>query len=161
MAAEGRGWECGAQRQTPIGRAGADRAMEDVKEIRRIVAEMNDAWRGGRYDDLGAHVAEHVVMAPPGLEGRVLGRAAYVASFRQFAEVARTHEFSSGTPHVDVIGATAVAVTPFTIGYELEGNRYRETGSDILVFAKIGAAWKVVWRTLLSEPAPPDEAERS
>jgi ketosteroid isomerase-like protein len=134
--------------------------MEDVREIRRIVAAMNEAWRDGHFDKIGDHVAEHVVMAPPGFEGRVMGRPAYVASFRQFSEVARTHEFSPDTPHVDVIGSTAVAVCPFSITYELEGNTYREKGSDILVFARVGGAWKVVWRTLLSEPAPQEATEQ-
>ena len=76
-------------------------------------------------------------MAPPALEdGRVLGRAAFVASYRQFAEVAKTREFSSGVPRVDVIGDTAVATCPFTIAYELEGATYREKGFDMLVFSR-------------------------
>jgi ketosteroid isomerase-like protein len=133
--------------------------MEDVREIRRIVAAINDAWREGYFDRIGEYVAENVVMVPPGFEGRVMGRPAYVASFRQFSEAARTHEFLTDTPHVDVIGNTAVAVCPFTIGYEIEGAIYREKGSDILVFSRVSGAWKVVWRTLLSEPAPPAEAD--
>ena len=135
--------------------------MEDIREIRGIVAAINQAWRAGRYDAIGDYVAEHVVMAPPGLEGRVMGRQAYVASFRQFAEVATTHEFSSDTPHVDVIGTTAVAVCPFTIAYELEGTKYREKGFDILVFSRVAGAWKIVWRTLTSEPAPQEATEQS
>jgi ketosteroid isomerase-like protein len=123
-----------------------------VRDIREIVSAINEAWVVGDYDAIGPHVAEHVVMAPPGLEGRVLGRAAYVASFRQFAEVAKTREFASGVPRVDVIGDTAVAVCPFTIAYELEGETYREKGSDILVFSRMTGGWKVVWRTLMSEP---------
>ena len=109
-----------------------------VREIREIVSAINEAWVVGDFDAIGPHVAEHVVMAPPGLEGRVLGRAAYVASFRQFADVAKTREFASDVPRVDVIGDTAVAVCPFTIAYELEGETYREKGSDILVFCTDG-----------------------
>jgi uncharacterized protein (TIGR02246 family) len=129
--------------------------MEDVREIREIVAAINEAWVIGDYDAMAPYVAEHVVMAPPGLEDqRVLGRAAFVASFRQFAEVAKTREFSAGVPRVDVIGNTAVATCPFTITYELEGTTYREKGYDMLVFSRTAGAWKVVWRTLMSEPEP-------
>jgi len=128
--------------------------MEDIREIRDIVAAINQAWVTGDYDAIGQYVAEQVVMAPPGLDGRVFGRDAYVASFRQFAEVARTHLFSPGVPRVDVIGNTAVAACPFTIGYELEGVSYREKGSDLLVFARAVGQWKIVWRTVLSEPEP-------
>ena len=35
-----------------------------------------------------------------------------------------------------------------------EGATYREKGSDILVFARNAGVWKVVWRTLVSEPEP-------
>ena len=96
--------------------------MEDVREIREIVSAINEAWVVGDYDAIGPHVAEHVVMAPPGLRkagcwaGLPMSRR-----FGQFAEVARTREFASGVPRVDVIGDTAVAVCPFTIVYELEG----------------------------------------
>ena len=128
--------------------------MESIREIRDVVAAINQAWVTGDYEAIGQHVAEHVVMAPPGLDGRVLGRDAYVASFRQFAEVARTKVFDPGVPRVDVIGNTAVAACPFTIAYELEGVTYREKGSDILVFARNAGEWKVVWRTLISEPEP-------
>jgi ketosteroid isomerase-like protein len=129
--------------------------LEHIRQIRDIVAAINRAWRGGDYEAIGQYVEEHVVMAPPGLEGRVLGRAAYVASFRQFAEVATTHDFSQGTPHVDIIGDTAVAVCPFTIVYEMDGGTYREKGSDILVFARTSGTWRVAWRTLMSEPQDP------
>jgi ketosteroid isomerase-like protein len=126
--------------------------MEDVRAIRRIVAAINEAWRTGEYESIGEHVAEHVVMAPPGQDTRILGRAAYVASFRQYAEVAKTHQFSPATPRVDVVGNTAVAVCRFSIVYEIEGSTYSEKGSDILVFARTGEGWKIVWRTLTSEP---------
>jgi ketosteroid isomerase-like protein len=128
--------------------------MEDVRAIRDIVAAINQAWTTGDYEAIGPHVAEHVVMAPPGLEGRVLGREAYVASFRQFAEVARTRMFLPEVPRVDVIGSTAVATCPFTIAYDLEGASYREKGADILVFGRTGGRWQVVWRTVTSEPDP-------
>jgi ketosteroid isomerase-like protein len=129
--------------------------MEDIRQIREIVAAINEAWVIGDYEAMSPYVAEHVVMAPPALDdARVLGRAAFVASFRQFAEVAKTREFSSGVPRVDVIGDTAVATCPFTIAYELEGATYREKGFDMLVFSRGVGGWKVVWRTLISEPEP-------
>jgi ketosteroid isomerase-like protein len=133
-------------------------AADDVRQIREIVAAINQAWIVGDYDAIGQYVAEHVVMAPPGDDQRVLGRAAYVASFRHFADAAKTSEFTSGLPRVDIIATTAVAVCPFTIAYEIEGGKYREKGTDLLVFARTPAGWKVVWRTLTSEPQPLTEA---
>ena len=126
--------------------------MEDIKEIREIVSSINEAWVVGNYDAIAPHVADHVVMAPPGDDGRVLGRDAYVASFRQFAEIATVKSFVPATPRVDVIGNTAVAVCPFEIEYEMEGETYREKGTDLLVFARPLGQWKIVWRTVTSEP---------
>jgi ketosteroid isomerase-like protein len=130
--------------------------MEDVKEIRDIVAAVNEAWVAGQYDAMMPHVADHVIMAPPGDDSRVLGREAYVASFRQFAELARVKKFVPATPRVDVIGNTAVAVCPFQIVYEMEGETYHEKGLDLLVFARPLGKWKIVWRTVTSEPQPPE-----
>ena len=79
-----------------------------------------------------------------------MGRSAYVASYRQYSEVANTKEFSPGTPRVDVIGTTAVAVCPFGIVYDIDGTTYSEKGFDILVFARSVEGWKIVWRTLTS-----------
>src|SRR5262245_51861981 len=126
--------------------------MEDVRQIRSIVAAINEAWTTGRFDAIGQYVADHVVMAPPGQDSRVLGRDAYVASFRQYAEATWTESFKPLTPRVDVIGNTAVAVCPFSIVYEIDGSRYAEKGFDILVFARTADGWKIVWRTLTSEP---------
>jgi ketosteroid isomerase-like protein len=130
--------------------------MEDVKEIRDIVAAINAAWTGGQYDAIAPYVADHVVMAPPGEDTRVLGRDAYIASFRQFAEVATVKTFVPGTPRVDVVGNTAVAVCPFVIAYEMDRETYREQGTDLLVFARPLGQWKIVWRTVTSEPQPPE-----
>ena len=104
--------------------------MEDIREIREIVAAINQAWVIGDYEAMGPlHRGARRDGAARLEDGRVLGRAAFVASYRQFAEVAKTREFSSGVPRVDVIGDTAVATCPFTIAYELEGATYREKGS--------------------------------
>jgi len=129
--------------------------MEDVKEIREIVGTINEAWVAGRYEAIGPHIADHVIMAPPGDDTRVMGRDAYVASFRQFMELATVKEFAPATPRVDVIGNTAVALCPFEIVYEMEGETYREKGIDLLVFARPLGEWKVVWRTVTSEPQAP------
>lgn len=129
-------------------REGADR-----EAVRRAVGEINALWRAKRYDEIGGLLAEDVVIAPPGRSERVRGREAYVQSYRDYDAAATTLEFSSGEPQIDLIGDTAVAVCPFAITYELQGQRYRERGHDLLVFAREGGRWLVVWRTMQAEPA--------
>jgi hypothetical protein len=80
------------------------------------------------------------------------GRAAFVASFRQFAEVAKTRGFvggAAGRRHRRHRSRTC----PFTIAYALEGATYREKGFDMLVFPAASEDGKL-WRTLISEPEP-------
>jgi hypothetical protein len=36
--------------------------------------------------------------------------------------------------------------------YEIEGTTYSEKGFDLLVFARAIDGWKIVWRTVTSEP---------
>ncbi len=79
-----------------------------------------------------------------------LGRDACVESYRQFVTAAKVEEYGEGEPTIDVFGAAAVVVYPFTIRYELNQHTYSETGSDCLVLERGGAAgWVVVWRQLV------------
>lgn len=126
--------------------------MDDKARIRHIVRAINDAWRARRYDDIGNLVASDIVMAPPGADLRITGKDAFVQSFRDYDAVATTHEFKPGEPRVDIVGDTAVAMCPFEIVYELHGATYHERGTDLLVFSLSGEEWRVVWRTMSSEP---------
>lgn len=120
--------------------------------VRRVVQEINAAWLARRYTDIGALLDEDVVIAPADTV-RVRGREAYVQSYRDYDRAAVTHEFVPADPRVDVIGGVAVAVCPFYVVYELEGTTYRERGFDTLVLHRSAGAWRVVWRTMRSEPA--------
>lgn len=93
-----------------------------------------------------------MVIAPPGSTERVSGRDAYVGSYRQYDDTATTHEFRAETPQIDIVGGVAVAVCPFFIDYELQGTRHRESGKDLLVFRRIDGEWRVIWRSMQTEP---------
>lgn len=124
-----------------------ERPASDAAQIRSAVREINEHWQAGRYDRIGALLAEGAVIAPPGFDGRVRGRDAYVQSYRDYDQAATTLEFSMGEPQVDVVGDVAVAVTPFDVVYELDGTRHHEKGQNILVFSRRQGEWAVVWRT--------------
>jgi len=128
-------------------------ASTDEAHIRSAVREINEHWRAGQYERIGAQLADDAVIATPGFDGRVCGRGAYIQSYRDYDQAATTLEFSAGEPQVDVIGDVAVAVTPFDVVYQLHGTRHHENGHDILVFARLRGEWKVVWRTMQVAPA--------
>lgn len=121
-----------------------------------VVRRINALWLSQRYDEIGELLAEDAVIAPPGSDERVRGREAYVQSYREYDRSATTYDFSPGEPEIDVMGDVAVAVCPFRIRYELEGRTYREKGRDLLVLSRSTGPWRVVWRTLQTEPAEED-----
>jgi len=116
--------------------------------ILHIIHQINQLWLNKRYDEIGELLSEHAVIAPPGFEGRIQGRDAYVQTYREYDQSAITREFSPDEPEIDIIGDTAVALCPFSIVYELDGKIYREHGRDMLVFSQSSGEWRVVWRTM-------------
>jgi ketosteroid isomerase-like protein len=131
----------------------SDREVSHEETIRRVIRQLNDLWLSKQYDGIAELISAQVVVAPPGFNGRIRGREAYVRSFREFDRAATTHEFSPGEPEIDIVGDVAVAICPFFIVYEMAGTTHRDRGRDILVFSRSTGEWRVVWRTMLSESA--------
>jgi hypothetical protein len=129
--------------------------LETVEKgaILRIVNKINEGWLRQQYDEIGNCLADDVVIAPPGSGNRVKGRDAYVQSYRDYDAAAKTHEFVAEDPQIDILGDTAAVVCPFSITYEMNSKTYKERGRDILILARQGSEWRVVWRTMQSEPA--------
>lgn len=124
-----------------------------VDEIRDTVHRINELWLAKQYDAIGALVLEHAVIAVPGFSERIRGQAAYVQSYRDYDQACITHEFEPDEPQIDVMDDVAVAVTPFRIVYEINGQKYCERGHDLLVFARSADGWRVAWRNMQSTAA--------
>ncbi|MEO0825723.1 MAG: hypothetical protein AAFX95_19670 [Cyanobacteria bacterium J06639_16] len=73
----------------------------DEAVIRRMVRRINELWLSQQYDDIGEFLSKQAVIAPPGFDGRIRGRAAYVQSYREYDQAATMHEFSPGEPGID------------------------------------------------------------
>jgi ketosteroid isomerase-like protein len=126
--------------------------MTDNAQRPAVAAAMrllNDAWREGRLEQLPAVVHPDVVMVLPGFAGRVHGRDALVAGFRDFCENARVHEFREHDTQIDVTGHTAVVTFRYEMLYERAGERYRAIGRDLWIFEEHAQRWIAVWRTML------------
>ena len=123
--------------------------MDDVTRIQSTIDRINRATLGGARVDIRDAFHERVVFASPDFRGRVSGRDACLATYAEFTTHSTVHEFKPGAPDVHVIGATAVATTPFDIRYTIEGRTTRESGHDLMVFAKDAGDWRVVWRTVV------------
>ena len=127
-----------------------------IAAVKRVVERINGLWLSKQYEAIGELLDEDVVIAPPGLSGRIRGREAYVQSYRDYDKEATTHQFSPSEPEIDIVGETAIAKNPFFVMYEIRGKVYRESGYDLLVLSRSTGEWRVVWRTMHSEP---DEQE--
>lgn len=118
-------------------------------EIAAIVAAINDAWLGHRFDELRDYFHPDVVLAQPGFAKRSVGRDALIESYRDFATSATIHSFDPGEVQVDMRGDSAVTTMPWEMDYTMSGQRTRERGWDLLVFGKRDGRWVVVWRTVV------------
>jgi hypothetical protein len=125
--------------------------MNVEDEIQDIVREINEAWLERRPADLAHFLHDEIVIAPPGLQGRVQGRQAAVDSYEQFAEAAAVHAADFDEPDVQAWGDTAVATCRFTLDYAMGGARNQDTGWDVLVLRRTAGTWQVVWRTIIPE----------
>jgi|RhiMethySRZTD1v2_1073278.scaffolds.fasta_scaffold277095_3 hypothetical protein len=127
--------------------------MTGDETFRTAVAEemrlINSAWLSGRVDDMEASLHPDIVMALPGVAGRVQGRDALLAGFRDFCNNAKVHEFHDGEMRIDVAGRTAVVTIQYEMIYERSSTRYRATGRDLWVFERHGGSCLAVWRTML------------
>jgi len=121
------------------------------EELRSIVAAINDAWQGGRYDELREYFHPEVVLAQPGFAQRSVGREALIESYRDFSRDATVRSFTAGEVHVDHSGESAVTTMPWKMSYEFGGTSYEEQGWDLLVFGRHDGRWLVVWRTVVVE----------
>jgi uncharacterized protein (TIGR02246 family) len=130
----------------------SEAARETVETAMR---QINGAWQEGRLHDLLGLVHPDVVMILPGFAGRVAGRDAFVAGFRDFSENATVRKFHDVDHQVDVIGDTAVVSFGYEMVYERDGGRYRATGRDMWVFERRDRSWLAVWRTMLDVDEQP------
>jgi nuclear transport factor 2 (NTF2) superfamily protein len=113
------------------------------------MARINKAWLDGQVDALAPLVHPEIIMVFPGFTGRIQGREAFLAGFRDFCHAARVHDFREHDEQVDVVEDTAVVSFRYEMVYERSGERFRSTGRDLWVFQQQGGVWKAVWRTML------------
>ncbi len=117
--------------------------------VEEVVAGINRAWLEQRFDELGAYFDEAIVMVAPDGVLRVTGRVDGVRTFEEFMRRATVEHFEVFDVTVDTWGETAVATYDFDIIFELDGQRFDESGRELWVFAGGGDSWRARWRTQL------------
>ena len=132
--------------------------MADESRCDAVAATMrriNQAWLDGHVEHLAPIVHPEMVMAFPGFAGRMQGREAFLAGFRDFCQNAKVHSFREDDHQVDVAGSVAAVTFRYEMVYEREGKRFRSTGRDLWLFQSQNESWIAVWRTMLDVAESP------
>lgn len=119
--------------------------------VARTLAGLSAAWRNRRYDELAAAFDERIVMALPGFSGRVEGRDALVASYREFMERATLTHYAEEQATIDIWGRTAVATYRWEMRWVVDSVPNQAAGSEMFIFAQPAGGtgeWRAVWRTV-------------
>ena len=116
--------------------------------VRDVMARITAAWRERRYDDLAEVFAEDMVFTLPGFSGRLEGREAIVASYRDFMERVTLTDYREDELVVDTWGDAAVASYRWDMAWRAGGVPNHETGHDVFVFRHTNGVWLAIWRTM-------------
>ncbi|HSU61650.1 MAG TPA: nuclear transport factor 2 family protein [Bryobacteraceae bacterium] len=119
------------------------------KAAAEMMRRINRVWLEGDVEGLAPMVHPEIVMALPGFTGRMEGRDAFLAGFRDFCQNAKIHEFRDHDYQIDIAGNTAVVTFQYEMLYERSDGRYHSTGRDLWVFQNHTDGLTAVWRTML------------
>jgi len=117
-------------------------------EIYEALKQINQAWTQGRVEQLADYFHEGMVIVHTDFQGRTTGKAACVKSYKEFTCRAILHAYNEEAPTIDVWNDTAICSYRFEIDYEMDGERFRESGHDLFTFVRQGGRWLAVWRAM-------------
>ncbi len=115
------------------------------------VQQINQAWVSGEVGQIDELFHPNAVIVHPGFEGRTEGRDDCVQSYLEFAMQAQVHRLDAFDEQIDVVDNTAVVSYGFEIEYEMNGQGYTDSGTDLFVLTRAPGGWQVIWRTLLMD----------
>jgi len=126
-----------------------------VREIETMVREMNRCWTSGWHEEQFRHyIHPEAVAIVPTTPGRLLGRDAYVAGWRSFAEAAVIHEWRETDHKIQVYAAGKCAVVTyfFLITFAMGTVKQTMQGRDMFFLVKEGRKWLVAADQFSPEP---------
>ena len=127
-----------------------------------MIRSMNRCWTEGWHEEeFRRYIHADAVAIAPMTPGRLMGRDAYVAGWREFAEAATVHSWEESGHAVRLYagGACAVVTYLFTIDFSMGGIRQTMRGRDMFFLVKEGGSWLVAADQFSPEPAAPQAGE--
>ena len=134
------------------------RLWETVQRINRT------CMQGEGFDEVAGLFHDDVVMVSPGFRARAEGREACLKTYKDACSQMTFEKLDGSDEQIDVYGSAAVVAYKYDCVWEFQGKKHTQDGHEILVFAKDGPQWQVVWRTLIpgsrqTEVCPTEEAK--
>jgi ketosteroid isomerase-like protein len=126
---------------------------EQHGEIWSVVRRINQASIQCDLATLQQLTYEDMVIIPEFMH-RVKGQQLYLDSVNEFAGRGEVIDYREIDPNIEIFGDTAVASFQYESEWKSNNESYHEKGKDIWVLKHFEDTWKLVWRTLLPDPAP-------
>lgn len=115
-----------------------------------LIAEVGQAWRARRFEELSRYFHEAMVIGAPGQTLTLIqGREACIEAYRDLLDGAEIETYAEEPAWVGVWGATAVASYAWVMTFSDEDGAHAAAGNDVLTLAKGPHGWRVVGRMLL------------
>lgn len=124
-------------------------------EILATVRKMNTSWTHGWHEEeFRQYVHPDAVAIVPTVPGRLVGKEAYVAGWRDFAQSAVIHEWKETDHEVRIYagGKCAVVTYFFSITFACGTNTTTMQGRDMFFLVKEGRRWLVAADQFSPEP---------
>ena len=116
-------------------------------DIIAMVRSMNRCWTEGWHEEqFRTFIHPDAVAIVPSIPGRLEGRDAYVAGWKQFCEEAVIHEWRESDHKVQVYagGKSAVVTCIFSITFAAGGQKHTLQGRDMFFLVRERRKWLVV-----------------
>jgi ketosteroid isomerase-like protein len=126
-----------------------------INDIPATVRSMNRCWTEGWHEEqFRRYIHPDAVAIVPSVPGRLEGREAYIAGWRDFARAAVIHEWRETDHKVQVSagGKSAVVTYLFSITFVTGTKKQTMQGRDMLFLVKEGRKWLVVADQFSTEP---------
>ncbi len=124
-------------------------------QTQQFIERLNQAWLGADYATLECLYHPDVVLLPPDAGEAIVGRAAVLASYREFHAAASVTRFQVQSLNVYDFAATTVAHMRFDIEFKFssdasDGPHQSETGLEVYTLIEQpgphAASPQIVWR---------------
>ena len=122
-----------------------------LERVDTLLRDLQSSWQAGDLARIASFYHPDVVLLPPDMGEPITGRDAVVDSYRQFLDAARLDRFVitdlTSWTFDGLTSETAMAHLNFQITYQLEDERFIDTGLEVYTLVAGTEGPLIVWRS--------------